>query len=101
VFINCEDEDRSGILRYSEVDIVSPAATDNSGSWAELTVDPPYFVSGQALADDLTVTYTVRDFEGLTDTCVKHFFVLGKVPDMYVYVYIDVWDTNSHVAMRL
>ncbi|XP_035824571.1 uncharacterized protein LOC101861248 [Aplysia californica] len=75
LFINCEDEDRS-ILRYSEVVIPSPEATDNSGSWAKLTVDPPYFVSGQALANDLNVTYTVRDHEGLTDTCVKRFFVL-------------------------
>ena len=78
MFSNCQDATLPPAPLYSTVDITTPIATDNSGSVASITVDPSTFLPGQPLPFDLNVTYTVTDWAGLTETCVKQYLVLGE-----------------------
>ena len=58
-----------------------PTATDNTGATdveMGLTVNPLGFVPDAVLSSDLTVTYTVEDFNNNQDECTVEFEIRGK-----------------------
>ncbi|KAK3789280.1 hypothetical protein RRG08_001670 [Elysia crispata] len=78
-FLDCPINNTVVVVpRYSAAAFNIPTPADNSGLWAELTVDPAYFFPQQPIADDITVIYTVTDYSGLSGSCFINISVLDE-----------------------
>ena len=82
-FVNCPTEALE--LDYLEPAVFTPPESlDNSGAVKAVVVDKE-FMPGDLVTDSLSITYSVTDYSGITDTCQIN--IVRKGMNICVYIY--------------